>query len=85
MALASTSLANAIPTAAYGPTPKNVIRMGLMTAAAPIPANPVPNPAPMPATTQTINLNNISITSFFVLLFLFNDVGNVFVCLLEKV
>ena len=48
-ALASTSLASAMPTASYGSMPKNVISIGLMTAAALMPANPVPKPAPKPA------------------------------------
>ncbi len=52
-ALASTSLASAMPTASYGSMPKNVISIGLMTAAALMPANPVPKPAPKPASRHT--------------------------------
>ena len=48
-ALARTSEDNAIPTAIYGSIPRNVISIGLMTAAALIPAKPVPSPAPIPA------------------------------------
>ena len=54
-ALARTSEDNAIPTAIYGSIPRNVISIGLMTAAALIPAKPVPSPAPMPAIKQTMN------------------------------
>ena len=35
--------------------PKKVMSMGLMTAAALMPAKPVPSPAPMPAIKQTMN------------------------------
>ena len=51
-ALASTSLASAMPTARYGSTSKNATSIGLMTAAALMPAKPVPSPAPSPASTQ---------------------------------
>ena len=53
-ALASTSLASAMPTASYAGIPKNVISIGLMTAAALMPAKPVPKPAPSPARKHTI-------------------------------
>ncbi len=49
MAEASTSEARAMPTAIYGSTSKNVTNIGVMTAAALIPAKPVPRPAPIPA------------------------------------
>ena len=55
-----------MPTAIYGFIPRKVISMGLMTAAALIPAKPVPNPAPIPAKKQMINLYNIAVTSYFV-------------------
>ena len=58
MALASTSDESAIPTAIYGSIPRNVISMGLMTAAALIPAKPVPSPAPIPAKNVTNNVIN---------------------------
>ncbi len=44
--------------------PRNVMSMGLMTAAALIPAKPVPSPAPMPAAKQMKNLNSMVQTSF---------------------
>ena len=56
MPLARTSLAKAIPTASKGSILRNVISMGLMTAAALMPAKPVPKPAPMPAMKQIMNL-----------------------------
>ena len=42
-----------MPTARYGSMPRKVMSMGLMTAAALIPAKPVPRPAPIPAKKQT--------------------------------
>ena len=48
-ALASTSLASAMPTAIYGSISRKVMSIGLITAAALIPAKPVPSPAPRPA------------------------------------
>jgi hypothetical protein len=59
MALARTSLASAIPTASYAGSPRKVISIGLITAAALIPANPVPSPAPIPAIKQMKNFNII--------------------------
>ena len=56
-ALASTSLAKAIPTAMYGSICRNVISMGLMTAAALMPAKPVPTPAPKPASMQIMTFS----------------------------
>ena len=53
-ALASTSEASAIPTATYGSIPRNVVSIGVITAAALIPAKPVPSPAPIPAKNVTI-------------------------------
>ena len=53
-ALASTSEESAMPTAIYGSMPRNVMSIGLMTAAALIPAKPVPSPAPTPAKNVTI-------------------------------
>ena len=53
-ALASTSEARAIPTASYAGIPRNVTSIGVITAAALIPAKPVPRPAPIPARKQTI-------------------------------
>ena len=58
MALASTSEESAMPTAIYGSIPKNVISIGLITAAALMPANPVPRPAPIPAKKVTIIVKN---------------------------
>ena len=46
--------------ASYAGSPRNVMSIGLMTAAALMPANPVPSPAPMPAIKQMINLNILS-------------------------
>ena len=53
--LAKTSEAKAIPTAVYAGTPKKVTSIGVITAAALIPAKPVPRPAPRPARRQTNN------------------------------
>ena len=64
-ALASTSEDSAIPTAIYGSIPRNVISIGLITAAALIPAKPVPSPAPIPAKNVTRIVNNT-----FILLYL---------------
>ena len=61
MALASTSEESAIPTAIYGSIPKNVMSIGLITAAALIPAKPVTRPAPIPAKNVTEIINNIDI------------------------
>ncbi len=58
--MASTSDARAIHTAMYGSTPRNVTSMGVMTAAALIPANPVPSPAPIPAKNVTSMIFSIS-------------------------
>ena len=72
-ALARTSDASAIPTAVYGSIPRNVTRSGVITAAALIPAKPVPRPAPSPAKrhTRTVNTVSISITPFLLLLALY--------------
>ena len=53
-----------MPTAAYGSTPKKVTSIGVITAAALMPAKPVPSPAPMPAKrhTNTVITYCISIT-----------------------
>ena len=55
-ALARTSEARAIPTAEYGSIPRKATNIGVMTAAALIPAKPVPRPAPIPAIKQIMNL-----------------------------
>ena len=43
-----------MPTARYGSIPRKVTSIGVITAAALIPAKPVPRPAPMPAKKVTI-------------------------------
>ena len=62
-ALASTSEESAMPTAIYGSMPRNVMSIGLMTAAALIPAKPVPSPAPTPAK----NVTNIVVSKLILL------------------
>ena len=61
-ALASTSEASAMPTAIYGSIPRKVMSIGLMTAAALMPAKPVPSPAPIPAKNVTSTVINIFIS-----------------------
>ena len=63
-ALANTSEDSAIPTAIYGSIFKNVTSIGVITAAALIPANPVPSPAPIPARNVTSTIHNIDIFYF---------------------
>ena len=58
-----------MPTAIYGSISRKVISIGLITAAALIPAKPVPSPAPIPAIKHTINFKNISIIPFIFLNF----------------
>ena len=52
-----------MPTAMYGSMCRKVMSMGLMTAAALIPAKPVPRPAPMPAKKVTSTVNSKLILS----------------------
>ena len=47
-----------MPTAMYGSMCRKVMSMGLMTAAALMPAKPVPSPAPMPAKNVTITVKS---------------------------